>query len=79
MSISGMRLLYLPPYSPDYNPIEQAFSCFKSWLRLNKAIVTDAFEDEEEEDEGVAVLMLALMESCTPLKALEWFRHCGYF
>ena len=29
----GCELLYLPPYSPDFNPIEQAFSKLKSYLR----------------------------------------------
>lgn len=29
----GARLLYLPPYSPDFNPIELAFSKLKTWLR----------------------------------------------
>lgn len=29
----GAKLVYLPPYSPDFNPIEQAFSKLKSWLR----------------------------------------------
>jgi transposase len=30
---TGARLCYLPPYSPDYNPIEQAWSKVKTWLR----------------------------------------------
>jgi transposase len=29
----GRKILYLPPYSPDLNPIETAFSAIKSWLR----------------------------------------------
>ena len=29
----GARLLFLPPYSPDLNPIEQAFAKLKHWLR----------------------------------------------
>ena len=29
----GAKLVYLPPYSPDFNPIEQAFSKLKAWLR----------------------------------------------
>jgi transposase len=31
---AGARLWYLPPYSPDLNPIEQAFSKIKHWMRL---------------------------------------------
>lgn len=36
---SGMRLVYLPAYSPDLNPIEEAFSCIKSWIRCNRDYV----------------------------------------
>ena len=34
----GARLLYLPPYSPDFNPIELAFSRFKTWLRTYRPV-----------------------------------------
>ena len=33
----GARLLYLPTYSPDFNPIERAFSKLKTWLRTAQA------------------------------------------
>lgn len=29
---TGAKLIYLPPYSPDFNPIEQAFHSVKAWL-----------------------------------------------
>src|ERR1700761_9350378 len=32
----GMHLVYLPPYSPDFNPIEEGFSAMKAWLRRNR-------------------------------------------
>jgi DDE superfamily endonuclease len=35
----GGRVLFLPPYSPDYNPIETAFSFMKSWLKRNRGFV----------------------------------------
>ncbi|KAJ2932106.1 hypothetical protein H1R20_g5000, partial [Candolleomyces eurysporus] len=35
----GMRILFLPPYSPDYNPIEEAFSAIKAWIRANRDYV----------------------------------------
>jgi transposase len=31
--IAGVKLIYLPPYSPDFNPIEETFSFIKAWLR----------------------------------------------
>jgi hypothetical protein len=33
----GAKLIYLPPYSPDFNPIEQAFHSIKAWLRRHEA------------------------------------------
>jgi hypothetical protein len=36
----GVRVLYLPPYSPDFNPIETAFSVIKSWLKRHHDFVT---------------------------------------
>ena len=41
----GARLLYLLPYSPDFNPIELAFSKLKSWLRTVQARTRDLLED----------------------------------
>ena len=38
----GARLLYLPSYSPDFNPIELAFSKLKTWLRTARARTRDA-------------------------------------
>ena len=40
----GARLLYLPSYSPDFNPIELAFSKFKTWLRTARARTHEALE-----------------------------------
>jgi transposase len=43
----GVRLEFLPPYSPDFNPIEEAFAELKSWMRKNNALASsfDDFED----------------------------------
>ena len=37
----GARVIYLPPYSPDFNPIEQLFAKLKSFLRKTKARTVD--------------------------------------
>ena len=42
---AGARLLYLPPYSPDFNPIEQAFAKLKALLRKAAARTLDALWD----------------------------------
>lgn len=41
----GPQPLYLPPYSPDFNPIELAFSKLKTWLRTAQARTRDALEE----------------------------------
>jgi len=42
---SGGEVLYLPPYSPDLNPIEQAFSKLKHWLRAAQETTTQNLWD----------------------------------
>ena len=64
----GARLLYLPPYSPDFNPIELAFSKLKTWLRTAQARTREALE---------SVIQTAT-ECISEQDAKNWFDHCGY-
>jgi len=64
----GAELLFLPSYSPDLNPIEEAFSKIKSILRKVGARTKEALL------EGVAEALRAI----TPQDVRGWFRHCGY-
>lgn len=68
MESRGAQLLYLPPYSPDFNPIEQAWSKLKQLLRGVKARVLDQLEP------AIAQTIAAI----TPQNAQAFFRHCGY-
>ena len=63
-----VRLRYLPPYSPDFNPIERAFSKLKTWLRTAKARTREALEEA----------LLAAAAWITEQDAKNWFDHCGY-
>lgn len=65
---AGCKLLLLPPYSPELNPIEEAWSKLKQLLRRLKARTIDALLD------GVA----ALVERIAPRDALGWIAHAGY-
>jgi transposase len=65
---AGARLLYLPPYSPEFNPIEQAWSKLKTLLRGAAARTREALE---------AALKLFLDE-ITTTDARAWFAHAGY-
>ena len=65
---AGLKLLYLPRYSPDLSPIEPGWSKTKSALRAAEARTREALE---------AALAPAL-DSITPADARGWFNHCGY-
>lgn len=53
---AGVELVYLPPYSPDYNPIEESFAELKAWFRKNKDLVTAHENFGEFIKLGLAVL-----------------------
>lgn len=64
----GADLLYLPPYSPDFNPIENAFSKFK-WL-LKSA--------QERTVDSLWAKCGSLLDQFSESECRNYFRHCGY-
>ena len=66
----GVRLLYLPPYSPRYNPIELTFSVLKSWIRRNFGRLFIAFRNDFE-----AFLRFALQHSRCDQHARAHFKN----
>jgi transposase len=68
IAASGARLLYLPPYSPDLNPIERCWAKIKTFLRAAKARTREALD---------AAVMHALA-TVTESDARAWFAHSGY-
>jgi transposase len=65
---AGCRLLYLPPYSPDLNPIEQAFAKLKALLRkAGKRSVEELWD-----------FLGSALDLFTPDECRNYFRHCGY-
>jgi transposase len=64
----GCELLYLPPYSPDFNPIEQAFSKVKGILRRVEARTRETL---------IAAMGQALC-AVSASDARGFFGHCGY-
>ena len=65
---AGIGHRYLPAYSPDMNPIEQAWSKLKARLRTRAARSREALERAIPE----------ALETITGQDARGWFRHCGY-
>lgn len=64
----GCELLYLPPYSPDFNPIEEAFSKIKAVLR----------KVEARTREGLVEAMGVAISAVSAHDARGFFEHCGY-
>jgi len=64
----GAQLLYLPPYSPDFNPIELAFSKFKRLLRTAA----------ERTVEALWQTCGKLLDRFQEQECRSYFRHCGY-
>jgi len=64
----GAQLLYLPPYSPDLNPIELAFSKLKRLLRSAAARTVGILWDT----------IGSLLGRFSPTECTAYFRHCGY-
>jgi transposase len=68
LAARGVQVIFLPPYSPDLNPIEKCWAKVKEALRAAKA---RTWEDL------VAALREALL-SVSRSDVLAWFAHCGY-
>ena len=71
----GARLLYLPAYSPDFNPIELAFSTIKAWLCTNRDVINHELESV---DGSVYDALWQAVHSITMEQARGWYKHCGY-
>jgi transposase len=64
----GASVLFLPPYSPDFSPIEEAFSKIKAILRSLEARTQEALV------QAIGQALVAVSQE----DALGWFAHCGY-
>lgn len=64
----GARVCYLPPYSPDLNPIEQVFAKLKTLLRRAAARTV----------EGLWSTIGQLLDAFDPAECRRYIRHCGY-
>ena len=64
----GCQMLFLPSYSPDFSPIEEAFSKLKAFLRRTGARTHELLQEA----------IIQALQTITAQDAHGWFRHCGY-
>ena len=65
---AGATLLYLPPYSPDFNPIENAFAKLKAYLCKAAQRTVD----------GLWATIGTLVHTFTPTECKNYFQAAGY-
>ena len=63
--------MFLPPYSPDLNPIEESFSAVKSFLRANEELASSSKDIED--------ILLRGFASITSEDCYGWYSHSGYY
>lgn len=68
LEAAGVQVIFLPPYSPDLNPIEKCWAKVKQTLRTAKARTWDDLVDA----------LAKALRSVSPSDVLAWFVHCGY-
>lgn len=68
IAAAGAQLLFLPPYSPDLNPIEMIFAKIKQTLRSLAC----------RSREALWLAMQSVLDQVTASDAIHCFRHCGY-
>lgn len=65
---TGAQIRFLPPYSPDFNPIEMAFAKLKAFMRAARPRTFD----------HVSALTAAALALFTPAECRNYVQHCGY-
>lgn len=75
-----MRYEFIPPYSPDFNPIEHAFSAIKSRIRRSGDLVRLAMTAPEgDQDAETIAAVFQHVFATTAEQARGWFESCHYY
>jgi DDE superfamily endonuclease len=69
---SGMCLIFLPPYSPNFNPIEEAFSSIKAWIWRDWNYIQGELIGNAHQ------IFVEAVYTVMPEKVQSWFAHEGY-
>lgn len=72
----GVKLVYLPPYSPDLNPIKECFSFVKHYIRRHGVQFRDIVEYGDEA--APFGFLYGALDYVTADACKGWFHHSGY-
>lgn len=67
---AGILVLFLPPYSPDFMPIEELFSYIKYYLKAHDELLQEYDQPED--------VIKSAFQSITEHKCKKWRKDCGY-
>lgn len=68
----GALVLYLPPYSPDFNPVEELFSKLKTTIKDYETVL-------EMQEMNLEEIVLAAFSSITELDCYNWIEHASIY
>jgi transposase len=68
----NIQLEYLPPYSPDYNPIEKSFKVLKSWMKKHS-------DKQDEWQQFRSFMEYAVRSACYRIDCRAWYKKCGLY
>jgi hypothetical protein len=71
-AFTEIRVEYLPPYSPDFNPIEEVFLKIKAFIRRHARLMT-------HQGDGMIFELMEIMQVVSDEDAIGYFLHAGYF
>lgn len=71
-----MKIVYLPPYSPDFNPIELAFSAIKAYVRRHGNLIRTAMQEDDNTDVYLFLYRAAFHISSDDIAG--FYNHCRY-
>jgi transposase len=72
----GIKLIYLPPYSPNYNPIEECFSFVKAYIRRHGHTFRDFVESSDKA--APFQFLYEALDKVTAEASRGWFHNSGY-
>lgn len=71
-----MKIVYLPPYSPDFNPIELAFSAIKAYVHWHGNLIHTAMQDNDNLDVYLFLYQATFHISSNDIAG--FYSHCRY-